>query len=48
MGLTRDGDLKFLNIQRRVHDTFSATRIDHILDLFEEKDAAIAAFEGRG
>lgn len=44
----RNGDLKFLNIQRRVHDTFSATRIDHILDLFEDKDAAIEAFEGRG
>ncbi len=41
----RDGDLKFLNVQRRVRDTFSATRIDHILDLFEDKDEAIAAFD---
>ena len=41
----RDGDIKFLNLQRRVRDTFSATRIDHILDLFDDRDEAVAAFQ---
>lgn len=40
----RHGDLKFVNIQRRVRDTFAATRIDHILDLFDDREAAIKAF----
>lgn len=42
----RKGDLKFVRVQRRVRDTFAATRIDHILDLFEEREEALAAFNG--
>lgn len=41
----RDGDLKFLNVQNRVKDTFAATRIDHILDIFDDREESIAAFE---
>lgn len=41
----RKGDFKFLNLQRRVRDTFAATRIDHILDVFDNKEKAIKAFE---
>ncbi|HOE12749.1 MAG TPA: STAS domain-containing protein [bacterium] len=40
----RGGDIKFLHLLRRVRDTFAATRIDHILDIFEDRSEAIAAF----
>ena len=42
----RGGDIKFLHLQRRVRDTFAATRIDHILDLFDNREAAVSAFDG--
>ncbi|MFH1739972.1 MAG: STAS domain-containing protein [bacterium] len=42
----RDGDIKFLRLQRRVRDTFAATRIDHILDLFDDRESALSGFNG--
>lgn len=38
------GDLKFLNLQHRVEQTFEATRINHILDVFHDEKEAIDAF----
>ncbi len=40
----RGGDLKFLKLQRRVMQTFEATRINQILETFDEKDKALEAF----
>jgi len=43
----RKGDLKFVNVHGRTHDTFYATRINHILNLFDGDNAvdkAIKAF----
>lgn len=40
----KSGDIKFLNLQPRVQMTFEATRINKILDTFENEDEAIAAF----
>jgi len=40
----REGDLKFVHLQRRVMQTFQATRIDHILQVFENTDEAVDAF----
>lgn len=42
----RAGDIKFVHLQRRVRDTFATTRIDHILDLFKDRETAVSAFEG--
>jgi anti-anti-sigma factor len=41
----RSGDLKFLNLQKRVMQTFEATRINHILDVFIDEQEAIDAFK---
>ncbi|MEW6236299.1 MAG: STAS domain-containing protein [Candidatus Omnitrophota bacterium] len=41
----REGDLKFFNLRGRVLQTFRATRIDHILQVFEEEEKALKAFE---
>ncbi len=43
----RDGDLKFINLQHRVKQTFKATRIDHILDIFDAEEQAVASFNKR-
>ncbi len=40
----RGGDLKFLNLQKRVQQTFEATRINHILQVFENEENAIQSF----
>ncbi len=40
----RDGDLKFLHLKGRVQETFRATRIDHILQTFDDEEKAVAAF----
>ncbi len=40
----RGGDLKFLNLQRRVRQTFDATRINQILEVYDNQDAVIKAF----
>lgn len=40
----REGDLKFVHLQRRVMQTFQATRINHILQVFENTDEAVEAF----
>lgn len=42
----RGGDIKFLNLQKRVNMTFEATRINKILDTFDDEEKAIAAFAG--
>ena len=47
----RGGDLKFLNLRPGVSKTFEATRINCVLDIFQDedettaKDQAITAFE---
>ena len=40
----RQGDLKFIQLQDRVRQTFEATRIHQILDIFNTEAEAIAAF----
>ena len=40
----RGGDLKFLSLQRRVRQTFEATRINQILEVYDDKDEAVKAF----
>lgn len=41
----RGGDLKFLKLQRRVKQTFEATRINQILEVYEDPAEAIKAFQ---
>lgn len=41
----RNGDLKFLKLQTRVMQTFQATRINQILDVFDEEEDAVKAFQ---
>jgi len=41
----RGGDLKFLKLQRRVRQTFEATRINQILEVYEDPAEAIKAFQ---
>lgn len=41
----RGGDLKFIHLQKRVMQTFEATRINQILDVFGDEDEAIRAFQ---
>ena len=43
----KDGDLKFLNLQRRVQDTFEATRIKNILDVFYDDKIKKGVTEGK-
>ncbi|RJP21617.1 MAG: anti-sigma factor antagonist [Candidatus Omnitrophota bacterium] len=38
------GDLKFLNLQKRVKQTFEATRIDHILQVFDAEADALKSY----
>ncbi|MDX9752987.1 MAG: STAS domain-containing protein [bacterium] len=38
------GDLKFIHLQKRVEQTFEATRINHILDVFHDEQEALDAF----
>lgn len=40
----RKGDLKFLNLQKRVMQTFEATRINHILSIYKEEQEALNSF----
>lgn len=40
----RGGDIKFMNLQKRVQMTFEATRINKILDTFDNEDKAVEAF----
>ncbi len=40
----RGGDLKFLNLQNRVKQTFEATRINHILQVFDSEEEALQSF----
>lgn len=40
----RGGDLRFVNLQRRVRQTFDATRINQILEVYEDKASAVNAF----
>ena len=42
----RQGDLKFFNLQKRVIQTFQATRIDSILQTFKTEQEAVGAFGG--
>ncbi len=41
----KGGDLMFLNLQPRVLHTFEATRINHILDIFDNREEAIEALQ---
>jgi len=40
----RGGDLKFLHLQKRVKQTFEATRINHILQIFSNEEEAVQSF----
>lgn len=40
----RDGDLKFANLKQRVQQTFEATRIDQILDVYDSVDQAVQSY----
>ncbi|MGI6457864.1 MAG: STAS domain-containing protein [bacterium] len=40
----RGGDLKFSSLRHRLKQTFKATRIDHILDVFDSEEDAKQAF----
>lgn len=40
----RGGDLRFLNLQRRVRQTFDATRINQILEVYDNKEIAVKDF----
>lgn len=40
----REGDLRFVNLQRRVRQTFDATRINQILEVYDDKASAVDAF----
>lgn len=40
----RKGDLRFFNLQKRVEQTFEATRINHILQVFKDEQDAIDSF----
>ncbi|MBN2326378.1 MAG: STAS domain-containing protein [Candidatus Omnitrophica bacterium] len=41
----RGGDLKFIQLQRRVRQTFEATRINQILEIYDDQQTAINAFK---
>ena len=41
----KGGDLVFLNLQPRVLRTFEATRINHILDIFDDREKALESFK---
>jgi anti-anti-sigma factor len=40
----RGGDLKFIHLNHRVYQTFEATRINQILDIFTDVEDAVKAF----
>jgi len=40
----RGGDLRFLSLQRRVRQTFDATRINQILEVYDNKETAVKDF----
>ena len=41
----RDGQLKLLNLTRRVHDLLQITKLSTVFDVYEDEKKAIASFQ---